>query len=97
MGDLYPGPDCVSLLESRQNQTSSLITDVCIMVHDNDECDYGRGNSIRIPAGEHPDLAVFHHSNVNFDNRIAAIKVCSSDVWGGGDIRHVEFGGPGVI
>lgn len=94
MLESYPGPDCVPLLASAQHQASSLKTDVCIMAHDREDCDYGLGNSVRIPAGEHPDLAVFHQSELNFDNQIAGFKPCANDAWGGGDLHHVEFNGP---
>lgn len=48
------------------------------MVCENNNCTWGQNNSIRIPAGEHSDLCLFHHSTVNFDT----------------DIRRVEFSGP---
>lgn len=59
------------------------------MVFENELCEWRQNNSIQIPPGHHPDLSVFHHSNMNFDNKIAAFKLCARDDWGGSDIHDV--------
>lgn len=91
-----PGPNCVnfsSFSTEMSNRASSLKTDVCIMVYENTDCEWRLNHSVKIPPGEHPDLAVFHHSKVNFDNKIGSFKVCAQDQWGGGDIHNVYLSG----
>lgn len=84
----------MNITGSARFRASSLKTDVCLMVHDNEGCNWRENNSIRIPAGDHPDLSLFQHSRINFDNRIASYKLCADDAWGGSDIHNVEFSGP---
>lgn len=87
--------NCIQLPEGSRYLAESLKTNACILVHDNDDCDWHKNNSILIPAGAHPDLSVFAHSSVNFSKRIASYKECSDDTIGsgGGDSFLVEFKG----
>lgn len=54
-------------------------------------CDLTLNNShsVKVPAGEHPDLSIFSHNQAHFADNIDSFELCTEEL--GGDRTHVTL------
>lgn len=63
---------------------SSIKTDQCLIVYSNLDCSNENplARSIKIPAGDHPDLSLFKQQVSNFDNTVDSFHACKETLGG---------------